>query len=78
MFIYMLQGKLIEIHFSAAGKICGAKIQTCKKLCLFAASHFMFYISTDFFSSLILQTLMHASLTRKGTPTKVKRYLKLE
>ncbi|KAL1567092.1 myosin-2-like isoform X2 [Salvia divinorum] len=23
-------GKLIEIHFSAAGKICGAKIQTCK------------------------------------------------
>ncbi|RZR73873.1 hypothetical protein BHM03_00029082 [Ensete ventricosum] len=27
-------GKLIEIHFSAAGKICGAKIQTCKKFYL--------------------------------------------
>ncbi|XP_058753885.1 myosin-4 [Vicia villosa] len=23
-------GKLIEIHFSATGKMCGAKIQTCK------------------------------------------------
>ncbi|GFQ06239.1 myosin-2 [Phtheirospermum japonicum] len=26
-------GKLIEIHFSATGKICGAKIQTCKHAC---------------------------------------------
>jgi myosin-5 len=26
----MLQGKLIEIHFSETGKISGAKIQTCK------------------------------------------------
>ena len=25
-----MQGKLIEIHFSTMGKICGAKIQTCK------------------------------------------------
>ncbi|KAK7272499.1 hypothetical protein RJT34_29126 [Clitoria ternatea] len=25
-------GKLIEIHFSAMGKICGAKIQTCKNV----------------------------------------------
>lgn len=25
------QGKLIEIHFSSLGKICGAKIQTCKE-----------------------------------------------
>ena len=25
-----VQGKLIEIHFSTMGKICGAKIQTCK------------------------------------------------
>lgn len=24
------QGKLIDIHFDKAGKICGAKIQTCK------------------------------------------------
>lgn len=28
----MLQGKLIEIHFSETGKISGAKIQTCKIL----------------------------------------------
>lgn len=27
---HLMQGKLIEIHFSSAGKICGAKIQTCK------------------------------------------------
>lgn len=26
----LAQGKLIEIHFSTEGKICGAKIQTCK------------------------------------------------
>ena len=26
----MVQGKLIELHFSTFGKICGAKIQTCK------------------------------------------------
>ena len=26
----VLQGKLIEIHFSETGKISGAKIQTCK------------------------------------------------
>ncbi|KAF5949106.1 hypothetical protein HYC85_015063 [Camellia sinensis] len=26
----VVQGKLIEIHFSAMGKICGAQIQTCK------------------------------------------------
>lgn len=26
----LLQGKLIEISFSSAGEICGAKIQTCK------------------------------------------------
>lgn len=25
-----MQGKLIEIHFSVAGKICGARVQTCK------------------------------------------------
>lgn len=25
-----LQGKLLEIHFSSVGKICGAEIQTCK------------------------------------------------
>lgn len=25
-----MQGKLIEIHFGAMGKICGAKVQTCK------------------------------------------------
>ncbi len=24
------QGKLIDIHFDNSGKICGAKIQTCK------------------------------------------------
>lgn len=28
--ILMLQGKFIEIHFTAAGKICGSKIRTCK------------------------------------------------
>ena len=27
---YIWQGKLIEIHFSETGKICGAEIQTCK------------------------------------------------
>ena len=27
---WRVQGKLIEIHFSTMGKICGAKIQTCK------------------------------------------------
>lgn len=26
----LLQGKLIEIHFSVTGKISGASIQTCK------------------------------------------------
>jgi len=26
----LAQGKLIEIHFSAMGKICGAKLETCK------------------------------------------------
>lgn len=25
-----LQGRLIELHFSPAGEICGAQIQTCK------------------------------------------------
>lgn len=29
----MLQGKLIEIHFSETGKISGANIQTCKFTC---------------------------------------------
>lgn len=28
-----MQGKLIEIYFSATGRICGAKIQTCKCNC---------------------------------------------
>lgn len=27
---FIMQGKLIEIHFSVTGKISGAKIQTCK------------------------------------------------
>lgn len=30
MTLLMLQGKLIEIHFSETGKISGANIQTCK------------------------------------------------
>lgn len=25
-----LQGKLIELHFNPSGRICGAKIETCK------------------------------------------------
>lgn len=26
----LVQGKLMEIHFSANGKICGAKLETCE------------------------------------------------
>lgn len=29
----LVQGKLIEIQFSATGNIGGAKIQTCKFIC---------------------------------------------
>lgn len=28
----LMQGKLVEIHYNALGKICGAKIKTCKEL----------------------------------------------
>ena len=47
-----MQGKFIEIHFSATGKICGANIQTCK---LTQAIHFTRHV-LDFISMPIVFT----------------------
>ncbi|KAL3850779.1 hypothetical protein ACJIZ3_012661 [Penstemon smallii] len=44
-------GKLIEIHFNGTGRICGAKIQTCKHACSgqveLCEYHFLSYISLE-------------------------------
>lgn len=54
----LVQGKLIEIHFSTMGKICGAKIQTCKHL-KWNLLILWFYITWFFLVIILTWVLQH-------------------
>lgn len=55
----LVQGKIIEIHFSAMSKICGAKIQICKLIHAILSLHMcLFVISISI--AITEQTYFHA------------------
>ena len=64
----VMQGKLIEIHFSTTGKICGALIQTCKspyRVCFLLNFFVLTLTDFSFLSWLISNLNLRAVLLEK-------------